>query len=403
MNQPSHKAKKTSLPKAVERSLPIVPTKLPMAALTSSKLATRGLSELAECLPVVQELPSLPVATHGHVVISDEANERVLVMGGRGNASVWSFVFQDWRWQQIAAEGLSGELLYPAVALDAQRGRVICFGGWQGRNAPAIGDLLVLPLGGKTPLRWQTIEGRADWPKARYGASLAVDVRGDRAFLFGGDAGGWTGESKLCGDLWTLSLDSLQWRLVWRRQEPWLMRRYHRMAYDSIRDHLIIHGGRTRDAGSLSTSSDNIVAVVQVKADRRSWLAPKGRLRSGIVSAYVPGLRSIVGVGGGVEGSEGPAGPHHLWSYNLDDFRCSSVLIPEGTIKQPRDDHSACFCCHRRALFCVGGKNAVPAQQETSAGGGQTNAYLVSLDKLCSLSRADVRVHSQEDVGNRNE
>ena len=380
MNRPGHKSTETDLPTGVGRSLAVVPTKLPMAALTSSELATRGLSELAEYRPVVQELPPLPISTRDHVLISDELNERALVLGGRGDDALWRFSFRDRRWHRTATAGWPSKLTRFSVDLDARRGRLICFGGRQGRCVPAIGDLMTLELDQEPPLEWQTAKQQEGWPTARSGATFTIDGEADHAFLFGGDTGGWRSERALQAELWVLDLDALAWRLIWQREETWLRRRYHRAEMDPIRGHLVIYGGQSEETGRTAKEG-SVVAVVQVRPDRHHWVAPKDRLRPGSVSAYVPELHSIVGIGG-AQGSGAACAPPHLWRYDLHTLQPSKTLIPQGILQGPQDRFATCYCRHRRALFCVGGKPPGVRQRRSAQQQGYTKAYLIHLDRL---------------------
>ena len=386
MNRPGHKSTETDSPTHFEHSLAVVPTNLPMVAFTSSELATRGLSELAEYQPVVQELPPLPIATRDHVLISDEANERVLTLGCRGDDGLWLFSFRDRRWRRIATAGWPSELTHFSVDLDARRGRLICFGGRQGRCVPAIGDLMILELDQEPPLRWQTVRANESWPAARYGATLTIDGEADQAFLFGGDAGGWRSERALQADLWALDLDALAWRLIWQREETWLRRRYHRAEMDPIRGHLVLYGGQSEETGRTAKEG-SVVAVVQARPDRHHWVAPKDRLRPGSVSAYVPELHSIVGVGG-AQGSGAASAPPHLWRYDLHTLQTSKTLILQGIRQGPQDRFATCYCRHRRALFCVGGKPLGSRQRRSARQQGNTKAYLIYLDRLGGQSEA---------------
>ena len=359
--------------------LAVVPTNLPRVVLCSSELAKRGLCELAENLSAVQKLPDMPVGLWGHAAISDEANERVLIVGGWQNASTWAFSLRDWRWQELCPAGCSEGLLYPAVALDTHRNRLISFGGWKERVRPAIDDLMVLSLQPGSSSQWQRITAKGRWPNARCGASLTVDADGKRAFLFGGDTGGETRRMELRADLWCLDLEALTWHLLRHGGEPWLTRRFHQAHSHAVRGRLVIFGG---EAGRSRWHDDggggSVAVVASVVPGQRHWFAPKGHLRPGVAMGYVEEANAIVGVSGrvnmGSPASESPC----VWRYDLGEFRTWRSPLQSGVEVGPVQDHATCYCRHRRSLFWAGGK----PHRSMRASEGRTGAFLVNLDAL---------------------
>ena len=141
-----------------------------------------------------------------------------------------------------------------------------------------------------------------------------------------------------------------------------------------------------------------MVAVVQVRPDRHHWVAPKDLFCPGSVSAYVPELHSIVGIGG-AQGSGAASAPPHLWRYDLHTLQPSKALIPQGIRQGPQDRFATCYCRHRRALFCVGGKPPGVRQRRSAKQQGNTKAYLIHLDRLGGQSEGNARVCGRNEGG----
>ncbi|MFH0979945.1 MAG: kelch repeat-containing protein [Planctomycetota bacterium] len=343
-----------------------VPSNLPVRVLAGDALARQGLSELAKQPARVESLEPGPWPLHGHCVVSDEAHERVLLLGGWSNDRIWSFEFT-WtigplrRWHNKLAPRRfrrrfrPDSIGHPAVVLDAQRHRLIWFGGWPPGDDRPVDELYVLDLTRPEHLQWDFVEHQHPWPLPRYGASLVLDSKRDRCLLFGGNAGPGKSFRPLC-DLWTRDLGTLTWTRVkdrfWKPRPAarWL----HAAAVDMAGDRMVLFGGSKRSLSQDPAFHLLDLASLRWKEVRVSGDGPPPV--EGHAMVYVPELNAVFVYGGLLLEGRGPSSLPYLWRCDLSTWQGSRVELPAAGQPRGRFCHAACYCRHRRALFCVGGK-----------------------------------------------
>jgi hypothetical protein len=185
---------------------------------------------------------SSPPERIGHALAYDAARDRtVLFGGGWGNPYGWNLLADTWEWDgatwtQRNPSVSPAERADHAMAYDAQRQRVLLFGGYG--NGSQLGDT------------WQW-DG-SSWtqstfvlsPSPRSGVAMAYDASRDRVVLFGG---------------WSFA-DTWEWDgTSWIARTPATIppaRGGHAMTYDARSRRIVMHGGWPDPLGYYPPLSD---------------------------------------------------------------------------------------------------------------------------------------------------
>ena len=194
-----------------------------------------------------------PSARYGHAMAYDSARRRVVLFGGFDTAPL-----QDtWEWEeasgwtQVATTGPAPRHRH-ALAYDSVRGRVVLFGG-AGSDPPP--QRLLQDTWEWDGLLWTQRatsgpSGSLDPRGARWSHAMAYDAANERVVLFGGDGDDWLPMPS--EETWTW--DGAAWSVA-ATSGP--SRRYaHAMAYDSVRDRVVLVGG-SRGPTSEATLRDS--------------------------------------------------------------------------------------------------------------------------------------------------
>jgi galactose oxidase-like protein len=187
---------------------------------------------------------TLPPPRRLHGAAYDQPGDRMIVFGGFDGTNrndAWSLQFAgatDAAWTQILPAGpLPPGRSDFAMVLDPVARRLVVFGGYDGVSPPAgrRGDLWTLDLNG--PPAWtQLILPGA--PTARSGQRGIYDPVRNRMVVFGGY------DVAMLNDVWQLTLGaSPAWGSILPAGPLPLPRADHALAYDSVRDRLVLHAG----------------------------------------------------------------------------------------------------------------------------------------------------------------
>jgi Galactose oxidase, central domain len=174
-----------------------------------------------------------PMARDGVAMEYDVARSRVVLFGGNvGGIANDTWEWDGEYWTQTADIGPPLRRNH-ALAYDSNRERLVMFGGTSSGLQDTLADT------------WEW-DGE-DWtqvadsgPKARMSHSMSYDSKGQRVLLFGG-------VTDLEGGLMNLD-DTWSWNgFEWTEEEASgpEARNGHKMAYDSVRDRVVLFGGVT--------------------------------------------------------------------------------------------------------------------------------------------------------------
>lgn len=181
-----------------------------------------------------------PSISIGQAMAYDAARGRTVLFGGQspyGNDQTWEY--DGTGWTQLTPSPRPPWLYGHAMAFDPLRQRVVLF-GTTSTNAPGI------------TWEWDgaswTQHTPAHVPWGRRYAGMAWHPGRQRVLLYGGGEGSTT--SSLFRDFW--EWDGTDWTMLAASIPPGERAR-HGMAYDSVRDRLVVHGGRDTQGARTDT------------------------------------------------------------------------------------------------------------------------------------------------------
>ena len=179
-----------------------------------------------------------PTPRSGQAMIYDSARGQTILYGGSNASSQPQYDTWSWNgseWQQVASSGPGGRWYNHQIAYDANRERVVLFGGYSPGSGPYLDD--TWEWDGAS---WTSIPVTS--PPARADHRMVYDSHRGTIILFGGGS-----EAQLLNDTWEYD------GIVWQQLNVGLpgQRWRHLMCYDSARNVVVMTGGGGTD-GSYS-------------------------------------------------------------------------------------------------------------------------------------------------------
>jgi hypothetical protein len=308
-----------------------------MRAGTLVVLGTVLLAPASAAQTAAQTAAPTPHRRAHHAMVYDQANRVVLLSGGRTPLEagrrfrffndVWAFDGTRWRFVDTSGAELSGFRL----AFDADKNRVVSFGGFLGRAG--VGDLRVLDAG-----RWRTLGTHPELTASEPG--FVYDSRRKRFVMFGGSY------SKAGDAGWIL--DDAGWTRITAAGPP--PRQAHAMEYDEHRGRVVVFGG----LGARDTPNQRPPILGDTwefdgaRWERLTVEGPSPRASPGI--AYDSKRRSMILFGG--VGGDGTM-LSDTWSW---DGRAWKLLAQSGP--EPRAMGYLAYDRHRDRIVLFGGRRA---------------------------------------------
>lgn len=266
--------------------------------------------------------PPLLHSLQGYAAAYDSIADRILLLGGYPNGSVWMLSRgPSPRWDVLQISGAApSPRLNPAVAWDPAHRRIAMFGGsLPGLNPEFLDDIWVLELG-TTPV-WRRVSVQGAGPAPRDRASLVYDPQRDRFVLMGGRVGDGNRN-----DAWSLTLgESAAWSQIVASGSPPTPRSSHVATFDPGSDRMIVHGGEF-----FGTADPTMLCTLQfTSATVASWStpAPGGTPPRGLAfhrAVYDAKARHMVFYGGRI----GPEAVNDCVALDLDGALQWIDLIP---------------------------------------------------------------------------
>ncbi|MGE3175511.1 MAG: kelch repeat-containing protein [Planctomycetota bacterium] len=189
-----------------------------------------------------------PQPRFGHALADDLWRQRVVLFGGTDGfalgADTWEWDGAGWIARANQGAGQPVPRSHHCLAFDAVRGHVLLHGGFN--PAALLSDTWVWSGANG---RWTNVPATGPPPRTR--ATMAFDVQRRRTVLFGGRPPGPTvPELPRLDDVW-------EWDgAVWTRRVGLSGpggRELAVLAYDAVRDRLLLHGGTPKLSGSPSS------------------------------------------------------------------------------------------------------------------------------------------------------
>ena len=292
-----------------------------------------------------------PAARVQHAAIYDPVRNRMIVFGGLAGTSLKNDVYElsltgTPTWKLLEVGGTPPSARRGATAIyDPVRDRMLVYGG----AAPAaLGDVWALSLGASPA--WTQLVPTGSPPPSRSGHSAIYDPVRDRMVVFGGQTG-----LTYRNDAWALALAGTPaWSSMAPAGGPPDARSRHSAIYDSVRDRLVIFGGK--DASGLW---DDLWSLSFAGTPTWTLLAPSGiapPARAGHKAIYDV-TRDRMVLFGGDDGSGGPPGTTWVLPFGSPTW---SQLSPSGDIPVGRYDHVAVLDTAGDRMLVFGGLADIP-------------------------------------------
>lgn len=242
----------------------------------------------------------------------------------------------DGTWLSWTAVTQSGH----SAVCDAARGRLLVFGGWDGRSYRS--DVRTLPLEGEP--RWSTLLTTGAGPSPRSNAYMIHDLLRDRLIVFGG-----TTASASFNDVWALSLDAMPaWTEISLWNPPTGSWSGNSAIFDPIRDRMIVYSGFGDGSGVWALPLSNPDKWVEIAPPD-----PRPAPRDGASAVYDPVLDRMILFGGMNLQTGQPESS--VWELALEGGPRWSLLTPTGGLPPARHAHTAVHDPQAHQMLVFGG------------------------------------------------
>ena len=264
-------------------------------------LADDALSALRPCEQWAQRLPSTtPGPLYGHAMVWDSTRKVAILFGGIGPDldpfgtatlfnDVWEFDLQTNEWSKVQVVGPSpAPRMQHGMAYDADRKRVVLFGGQDTRDANTFDDYLSDTWEYDPAMRTWTHMDVNPYPTNRSGVALAYDAVRKKTVLFGG----FERETQFTS---TWEWNGASWTQAPPVHHP-SARAFYAMAWSAQLGKIVLHGGLEFGSGTFDTVNNDLWTW-----DGTDWVEivqPLGSVgASGHAMAYDPTRAHLLSVG----------------------------------------------------------------------------------------------------------
>jgi len=324
------------------------------------------LADVLEMNPSASTIATVLVTTwpppqDQHSMAYDPNRDRIVMLGG-GSPETWELApgSMTWTWNYVL--GPNGRIGH-AMAYEAPRRKMILFGG-RDKTRGAVGATVFNDTWewDGTAKTW-TKRNPATAPPARYDHALAYDPLRNRVVMFGGRNAAGTP----LNDTW--EWDGANWASV-ATPGALTARFAHAMAYDAVRQRVVLFGGDNGSAKFNQTWERDTAAVWSL----RSSTGPSAR-------AY-PALSPSGDPAGGMLMFGGGTGPatflNDAWIWNGTTWKQAAA---SGTPPTPRQNAQMIYSPAARRAILYGGQDANgPAEDIWSAAITQSTTRVVAGD-----------------------
>lgn len=287
-----------------------------------------------------------PGARSAHAAVIDTLRHRMIVFGGFSGANeTWALALDGAPfWERLSILGAPPARTSHALVADPRQSRLLSLGGRDSLGARHDVWQMRTEQGGL----WLPLPTTGGPPPARWNHVAVMDTLRNRVLVHGG-----RNEDGLLGDLWALELgDTVCWRAISALGDAPSPREGHVGVIDLGRDVLLIHGGADGalcdDLYMLSLDEPSQWWRVTAGGDKP---APR---RDHTLVQDVPRQRMIL------FGGDGQAGPlDDVWQLGLPGVPQWVRLLPDGVSPGPRRGHAAVFDWNLHRMVVFGGDNGL--------------------------------------------
>jgi hypothetical protein len=306
------------------------------------------------------QAPAGPTPRHGAAMAFDTWRGGIVLFGG-GTAG--GYVGDTWRraaaapattaWTVASATGPTGAL-YPAMAYDAARGQTVVHGGfrltgpgWMGGGSPSVSTSTLTRLWNGTT--WTTTTSLP----ARHSHAMVYDAARARIVLFGGASSSYPLPTTAHGD--TYEWNGATWTPAVVGQPGPSPRLGHGMAYDSVRNRVVLFGGTDATQSASATTADTW------EYDGVAWLQRNPLQSPSPRYAHAMGFDPLRGRTV-LHGGYAPGLDDATWEYDGTTWTQAA-----GPSPSPRANHAMAFDAARGALVLTGGSEGDFWQRQGTA------------------------------------
>ena len=196
-----------------------------------------------------------PTPYEGAPIAYDTTRNKLFLFGGgtgsgAGNGDdLWEFDPEQRRWTLIDPDPRIGSPReFGSMIYDPKRQRLILFGGSDGFGGGDFNETWIYYINGT---EWENVTDQyepTNNPSARSATAMAYDPENDTVILFGGCY--FDMEIYCYDDTWELNPQTLKWTELAPGGAYLGIRGWHRMAYDEVREKILLYGGYDDDAGT---------------------------------------------------------------------------------------------------------------------------------------------------------
>jgi hypothetical protein len=284
----------------------------------------------------------LPPRRRDHSMVTDGAS--VFVFGGQSNAplgDLWVYSIQASTWTNATIEGGPGARFGHNAVWDANRGRMIVFGGQAGGSvffndvweyAPGEGRWFQAKVGTESPS-----------PAPRYGAAGAIDTAG--TFVV---SHGFTDEGRF-SDSWRYDPAAATWADITPAdtEEKPIERCLMRGVWDTVRNRLLMYGGQTTDTPFL----DDLWALASTGWQQLPR-SPNPDARNLYAMVFDDRRKRAILIGGRT-----PAGQmNDVWLFDATDEFWTPATVRTSR-PSPRYGHDAVWVAETSTILLFGGND----------------------------------------------
>lgn len=196
-----------------------------------------------------------PSPYEGAPIAYDTARNKLFLFGGgtgsgAGNGDdLWEFDPEQRRWTLTDPDPrLGSKRQFASMLYDPKRQRLILFGGSDGFGGGDFNETWIYYINGA---EWMNVTDEyepANNPVARSASAMAYDPENDTVILFGGCY--YDMDIYCYNDTWELNPDTLRWTRLYPGGAFLGIRGWHGMVYDEVREKILLYGGYDDDAGT---------------------------------------------------------------------------------------------------------------------------------------------------------
>ncbi|MEO5923831.1 MAG: kelch repeat-containing protein [Bryobacteraceae bacterium] len=268
----------------------------------------------------IQSSGAPPPARFGHTVVFDARRRRLVVFGGQASgffSDVWALDIASKSWTRLSVDGAGPSRRYGHSAIyDTARDRMVISHGFT--NSGRFDDTWAFDFATNS---WRDISPAGTRPLRRCLHHASYDEGRGRMYLYGGCSSGFGPCPQ--GDLWSFDLALNRWTQLTPQNSP-PPRQQYGMAFDAMRDKLIVFGGDGNGLLSDTWEFDPGSGVWQPTAI--TGAPPVARNRQESVYASDRGV--IFSFGGSTESEL----TNELWSLEPSVRSASPKIFPGGIL-----------------------------------------------------------------------